>query len=285
MDLRSHRPALETFSRKLLARFVALVLWEPPESLRSFIEIVSVCIVEKMEKELPGAIRKNRLDGLEKRAIRWLERSFWEDIRSHPDDPLDKRTLRLKKLFDSTARIPQRQGDGEFFAVSVFIEYDSLLKRLEPIFNRRPPEIKHLPKEQAQVHAATLEGGQFYGLGRRRLSILQAIQEKRYQRWKKQRLEQVSQVLAIDFWPQGQEVWFTEDALTDPEMTARTAALRILGAKLGAKMPLGDDAVWKLVKQGKQILPPPILEKMEVAFATVDNGQSWQFLKQLASLK
>jgi hypothetical protein len=97
-----------------------LVLWEPVESLKSFVEVLSPCAVEKMENELPEAIRRNRLDDLEKRAFRWLEKSFWEDISHHPDDPLDKRTLRLKKLFDATPALPTRVGDGEHFPIFSF---------------------------------------------------------------------------------------------------------------------------------------------------------------------
>src|SRR5262245_48329064 len=117
-----NRPVLEQLVRSWLARFARLLSWEPIESLRSFIEVLLTCIVNKMEPELAGASRKGRLDDLEKRTFRWLERSFWEDRRRYPDDPLDQRILRLKKLFDSTPTVPKRQGGAEHFPISVFIE-------------------------------------------------------------------------------------------------------------------------------------------------------------------
>jgi hypothetical protein len=126
-----------------------------------------------------------------------------------------------------------------------------------------------------------LKGGHFPGMGWRRLNVLQALRAKREQRWKNKRRERARQVLELEFWPQGQEVFFTESDLTDPMMTAKAAALKILGAK----MHLRDDAVWKLVKEGRQILPPAILAKMETMGPTVDNNASWQFLNQLSALK
>jgi hypothetical protein len=148
-----NRAALEQLTRSWLSRFARLLLWEPVESRRSFIEVLSPCIVKKMEPELASALRKNRVGGLEKRAFRWLERSFWEDLRHYPDDPIDKRILRLKKLFDSIPKIPKRQGDSEHFPISVFIEYDSLRNSLEPIFKRRPAKVTSLSGEQAKSFA------------------------------------------------------------------------------------------------------------------------------------
>jgi len=237
-------------------------------------------MVKKMEQELPGAMRKNRLDDLLKRAFRWMERSFWEDIRAYPEDPLDKRILRLKKLFDNTPTMPTRQGAGEHFPIAVFIEYVSLETLLKPIFKRRPREIRHLPKGgvEAKQFAATREGDRFPGLWRYRQRVLDVLQEKRLARWKKKRLERARQVIPVEFWPRKEGAGFTEDAVTDPEMTAQTAALRILGAK----MDLGNDAVVKLVKEGKQMLPPNILEKLEKAYNTIGtNNEAWQFLNRI----
>jgi hypothetical protein len=273
-----NRTALEEFVRSCLARFARLLLWEPVESLRLFIEALSPCIVNKMEPELASALRKGRVEDLEKRAFRWLERSFWQDISNYPDDPLDKRILRLKKLFDNAPRIPVRQGDDEHFPISVFIEYDSLLKLLEPVFKRRPAKVSSLPEKQAKVFAVGTRQGE-RGLGRYRSSILEALNEKRVELWKRELLQQASRVVPIEFWPKGQEVWFTEDVLI--ELTAQRAALRILGAK----MNLSNDAVLKLVKEGKKMLPPKLLEKIENAYAAVESNDSWQFLNQLDPLK
>jgi hypothetical protein len=283
MDADSYRPALEAFCKRLLARLARLVLWEPVESLRSFVEILSPCLVGKLEKELLGAIRKNRLGDLEKRAFRWVEESFWGDIRQHPDDSLDKRTLRLKKFFDATTAIPSRRGAGEHFPISVLIEYTSLLNLLKPIFKRRPPEIWHLPKGGAdakQFVAATRAGHHYPGLWRNRQRALDMLQEKRLKRWKKKRLELARRVISVEFWLRGEGAGFTEDAVTDPEMTAQAAALRILGAK----MDLGNDAVLKLLKEGKQILPPKLLEKLEKAYDTIDTNEGWQFLNRIYPL-
>jgi hypothetical protein len=270
----TQRTALEQFARGQLVTFARLLSWEPIESLRSFVEVLTPCFVNKMEPEL----RKDRFEDLEKRAIRWLERSFWEDIRHHPDDPLDKRTLRLKKLFDTAPTIPPRQGDSDHFPISVFIEYDSLRKSLEPVFERRPVKVTNLPKKEAKVFAVGTSEGQ-RAWGHWRWAILEAINKKRFQRWKRKLLERVRQVSPIEVWPKGQEVWFTEDVIFD--LTARTAALRIIEAK----MNLRQDAVWKLVTKGKEMLPPKILEKMEKAYAAVESNDSWQFLNQLDPLK
>jgi hypothetical protein len=191
---------------------------------------------------------------------------------------LDKRILRLKKLFDNAPRIPVRQGDDEHFPISVFIEYDSLLKLLEPVFKRRPAKVSSLPEKQAKVFAVGTRQGE-RGLGRYRSSILEALNEKRVELWKRELLQQASRVVPIEFWPKGQEVWFTEDVLI--ELTAQRAALRILGAK----MNLSNDAVLKLVKEGKKMLPPKLLEKIENAYAAVESNDSWQFLNQLDPLK
>src|SRR5215470_13785311 len=125
---------LEELVKGWLARFARLLLGEPIESLRTFVEELTPCIVKKMKPELAEAQRRNRIEDLGKRAYRWLERSFWQDIREFPDDPLDIRTTRLKHTFDTALKIPLRQGDSEYFPISVFIEYDSLLRLLEPIF-------------------------------------------------------------------------------------------------------------------------------------------------------
>jgi hypothetical protein len=114
-----------------------------------------------------------------------------------------------------------------------------------------------------------------------RLNGVQVLQEIRLQRWKKKRLKLARRIIPVEFWPQGQEAWFFKEAITDPEMTAQTAALRILGAK----MKLGNDAVLKLVKKGKEMLPPKILEKMERTYAAIDSNDSWQFLNQLDPLR
>ena len=273
-----NRTALEQFVRSCLARFARLLLWESVESLRSFIEVLSPCIVNKMESELASALRKGRVEDLEKHAFRWLERSFSQDISNYPDDPLDKRILRLRKLFDNAPTIPPRQGDGEHFPISVFIEYDSLLKLLEPIFKRRPARVGSLPEKQAKDFAVAIREGE-RGLWRRRLNLLEVFNKKRFQRWKKELLQQVSRVVPTEVWQKGQEVWFTEDAIT--ELTAQTAALRILGAK----MNLSNDAVLKSVKKGKKMCPPKLLEKLENAYATVESNDSWRFLNQLDPLK
>jgi len=224
-----------------------------------------------MEPELGNALRKNRVEDLEKRAFRWLERSFWRDIVDCPDDPLDKRTVRLKKLFDSAPTIPKRQGDGEHFPISVFIEYDSILKLLEPIFKRRPTAVTDLSAAKASAIGRLLE--------HRRIVALEALNEKQWERWKRELLQRANCIIPIECWPNGEGVLFTEDVIV--ELTAQTAALRILGAK----MDLGEDAVLKLVKEGKKMLPPRFLEKLEKAYAVVENNDSWQFLNQLDPLK
>jgi hypothetical protein len=147
----ANRSALEQLAREWLARFARLLLWEPIESIRSFVEVLTPCIVNKMEPELASALRKNRVEDLEKRAFRWLERSFWQDISNYPDDPLDKRTLRLKKLFETTSTIPRRQGGDEHYPISVFIEYDSLLKSLEPVFKKAASQDKQSPKTTSKI--------------------------------------------------------------------------------------------------------------------------------------
>jgi hypothetical protein len=213
----ANRSALEQLAREWLARFARLLLWEPIESIRSFVEVLTPCIVNKMEPELASALRKNRVEDLEKRAFRWLERSFWQDISNYPDDPLDKRTLRLKKLFETTSTIPRRQGGDEHYP----IEYDSLLKSLEPVFKRRPAKISSLPRQQAKFFAVGTSQGE-RGLGRYRSESLKFLNEKQFQRWKTELLQQVSRVMPIEVWPKGQEVWFTEDVII--ELTAHTAA-------------------------------------------------------------
>jgi hypothetical protein len=73
--------------------------------------------------------------------------------------------------------------------------------------------------------------------------------------------------------------WLTEDVII--ELTAQTAALKILGAK----MALREEAVLKLVKEGKEMLPPEILKKLDGAYATVEDNSAWQFLNQLDPLQ
>jgi len=270
----TNRDALEQLTRDWLKRFAHLQLWNSVESLRSFMEVLTPCIVNKMEPELPKALRKGRLEDLVKRAFRWLERSFWEDIIHYPDDSLDKRTLRLRKLFDGAPKIPLRQGDGEHFPISVFIEYDSLLKLLEPVFKRRPAPVSRLPAREAKVFAARTRQG-VRGLGFYRSKVIEALKEKRFQRWEKELLQQVNRIVPVKFWPKGQEVWFTQDVIV--ELTASRAALIILGAK----MNLGEEAVLKLVKRGKEMLPRHLSEKMETAYAAIERNDSWQLLNEI----
>lgn len=266
-----NRATLEQLAKSWLVRFAYALLWQPKESLRSFIEVLAPCIANKMEPELARARRKGRVEQLAKRAYRWLEESFWEDIRSYPDpdDPLDKRTLRLKKLFDSAPIIPKRQGGSERLPISVFIEYQVLFEALKPIFKRRPTRVSSLPKKQAKDYAVGIKEGD-RGLWHRRLNLLEVLSEKRFQRWKTELLQQVSRLM-----PVAQEVWFTED------VTAHKAALRILGAKIN----LREDAVWKLVNEGKEMCPPKLLEKLEKAYAAIESNDSWRFLNQLDPLK
>jgi hypothetical protein len=73
--------------------------------------------------------------------------------------------------------------------------------------------------------------------------------------------------------------WLTEDVII--ELTAQTAALKILGAK----MALREEAVLKLVKEGKEMLPPEILKKLDGTYATVEDNSAWQFLNQLDPLQ
>jgi hypothetical protein len=269
-----NRSALEQLVRNWLARFARLLLWEQVESVRSFIEVLTPCIANKMEPELASALRKGRVEHLEKRAFRWLERSFWEDLRHYPDDPLDKRILRLKKLFDSIPKIPKRQGDSEHFPISVFIEYDSLRISLEPIFKRRPAKVTSLSGEQAKSFAVGTSQGE-RGWGWRRRKSLEISSEKRFQRWKQELLQRANSIIPIEFWPKDHEAWLTEDVII--ELTAQTAALKILGAK----MALGEEAVLKLVKEGKEMLPPEILKRLEGAYANVADNSAWQFLNQI----
>jgi hypothetical protein len=276
-----NRAALEQFARRLLARFARHLLWEPDESLRSFIEVLSPCIVNKMEPELASARRKGRVEELGKRAYRWLEESLWEDMRSYPDDPLDKRTLRLKKLFDSTPIIPKRQGDSEHLPISVFIEYEVLFEALKPIFKRRPARIHRLP--QADVFADDPQRRDSRRVNRRWPLfggfIRGILNAKLSQRWKAERLQRANQILSVPELPKDQGFWFeAEDVM---ELKAQTAALR----KIGAKMNLSNDAVLKLVKKGKKMCPPKLLEKLKNAYATVESNDSWQFLNQFDPLE
>ena len=270
----AYRRALTELVRGCLARFARLLLWEPVESLQSFVEVLTPCIVNKIEPELANAVRKDRIDDLEKRAFRWLERSFWQDISNYPDDPLDNRTVRLENLFNNVPKIPLRQGDGEHFPISVFVEYDSILKLFEPIFTRRPAKVSHLSGKEAKRFAVGTRQGE-RGLGRYRSNALTTLNMQRFQLWKAELLQLANRVIPIAFWPKGQEAWFTEDEII--ELTAQTAALRVLGRKLG----LGNDAVVKLVKDGKKMLPPRVLQKMEIAYTAVENNDSWQFLNRL----
>ena len=274
----TNRAALEQLARSWLAIFARALLWEPIESHRSFIEVLSPCIANKMEPELRSALRKGRVEDLKKRAYRWLERSFWEDISNYPDDEMDKRTLRLKRLFDTAPRIPRRQGDSEHSPISVFVEYDSLLKLLKPIFKRRPAKLTRLSGKEAKAFAVGMREGE-RGVWRWRLNLLEIFNERRFQRWKRELLQQVGRVLPVDVWPNGQEVGFTEDVIF--ELTAHTAALQIVGAK----MNLGNEDVLKLVKEGKEMCPPKLLEKMEKAYAAIESNDSWRFLNQLDPLK
>lgn len=263
---------LETQVKKWLARFLRLVLWEPSESMKSFMEVLSPYIVSKLEREIPNALRKGRLDDLGKRAFRWIEELFWDDIRQHPNDVLNKRTLRLKRLFDNCSRIPPRTGDSDHFPISVFIEYDSLLKALKPTFKRRPAKIRHLPRREARTFVDQTLGG---GRGYSRRFVLEAINEKRLHSWETEQLQRANRVIPFEQWPKGKEFWFKTEEIG--ELTPSKAALKILAGK----MELKEDTVWKLVKEGKRMLPPGILERLEAAYATVKDNSSWQFLNQI----
>jgi hypothetical protein len=273
----SDRSLLETQAKRWLARLVRLVAWgEPLESIKSFLEVLTPCVANKLEKELPESRLKNRVDNLEKRAFRWLERSFWNDISRHPGDPLDKRTLRLKKIFETTPAIPRRRGDSKHFPISVFIEYDSLVTALKPAFKRRPAEITKLPKEYAREFVNQTIGR---GRGYRRPLVLHALNTKRLQRWETKQLESANRVIPIDVWQKGQEFWFdAEDILN---LTSRDAALKILGTKL----KLSSEQVSKLVKKGKNMLPRKALEKMETAFASMNDATTRQFLNHVDPLE
>jgi hypothetical protein len=60
----ANRNALEELTRDWLKRFAHLQLWNSVESLRSFVEVLTPCIVNKMEPELSNALRKGRVEDL-----------------------------------------------------------------------------------------------------------------------------------------------------------------------------------------------------------------------------
>src|SRR5262245_46312333 len=264
--LNPNRSALEEFVRRSLATFARLLLWEPVESLRSFIEVITPCIVNKMEPELPDALRKGRVEDLRRRTLRWLERSFWDDMIHHPDDPLDKRTLRLRKLFDDAPRIPSRQGDGEHFPISVFIEYSLLFEAFKPAFKRRPPSIQHLaPKVRKPcVDDPRSRDSQWKNLLKDLIRI--HVNAKRSQRWEAEQLQRAKEFGLED-----------HDVIN---LTARKAALK----SLATKMDISKEAVSKLVKDGKRMLSPTVLKKLESAYANVQDNSAWQFLNQIDPL-
>jgi hypothetical protein len=276
----TNRELLEQLTRGWLARFARLLLWEPIESLRSFVEVLTPCIVNKMEPELARALRKGRVEDLGKRAYRWLERSFWEDISRYPDDPLDKRTLRLKKLLDSTQTIPKRQGDSEYFPISIFIEYDSLLGALKPAFKRRPARLSrkqaNLPDDDPQSRDSRRENPRWRLLEDLALSVLH---KKHLQRWETGQLQRANQVISVPEWPKDQE--FSFEAGDVMKLTARTAALRILEAK----MNLSNEAVWKLVKEGRKLLPLNVRQRLKQGDANVTDNSTWQFLNRAYPLE
>ncbi len=272
------RSLLDAKVKRWLAHFLKLVLWESVVSMESFLKILSPSIRRKLDREIPKASRKDRLDDLDKRAFRWIERTFWDDIRRFPDDSLDKRILRLKKIFNNTPRIPHRQGDSEPFPISVFIEYDSIFKALQPVFKRYPAELKHLPGQDAKEFVdQTIRRGRGYS----RPIVLKALNEKRQLRWQEEQIRQANQIVSLPKLPSGEEFRLEADEFLHTNeagewvhLTPRKAALKIMGAKIG----LGEEAVWKLVKKGKKMLPPAILKKMEAAYSAIEDNSSWDFL-------
>jgi hypothetical protein len=143
---------------------------------------------------------------------------------------------------------------------------------------RRPAKVSGLSGQKAKVFAVGIRQGE-RGLGRYRSNALEALNTQRFQLWKAELLQQANRVIPIEFWPKSQEQWFTQDEII--ELTAQTSALRILGTRMG----LSNDAVLKLVKQGKKMLPSRLLEKMETAYAAVENNDSWQLLNRLYPFK
>jgi len=240
------RSLLETQVKRWLAHFLKLVLWEPVESMDSFLKVLVPTIVTKLVPEIPGALRKGRLDDLHKRTFRWIEKSFWDDIRKHPDDALDKRTLRLKRLFDNTPQIPHRQGDSEHFPISVYNEYELLFDKLKPEFKRRPPEDHHRSRSPL---------------------VRLALFVKRIGAWDKQMLQRESSLIS--------QFGFREGEVLN--LTPRKAALRILATK----MNLSEESIWNLVEEGRKLLPSQILEKMVTAYSAIETNSSWQYLNKL----
>ncbi len=68
-----HRYPLKPQIQKWLAHFSCLVPWEPVESRESFVNVLTPCLTAKMGREILVALRKNRMENLEKRIIRWIE--------------------------------------------------------------------------------------------------------------------------------------------------------------------------------------------------------------------
>ncbi len=266
------RSPLEAQVKRWLAHFLKLVLWEPVKSMDSFLKILVPTIVTKLVPEIPGALRKGRLDDLHKRTFRWIEKSFWDDIRKHPDDALDKRTLRLKRLFDNTPQIPHRQGGSEHFPISVFIEYDLLLKVLEPAFKRYPAKINRLPRQKAKELVDQTIGR---GRGYSRPRVLEALNEKRRERWQEEQIKLANRTISLPELRSGEESGFEADEFLQltkagkwTHLTPRKAALKILGSKMG----LSEEAVSTLVKKGKTMLPPQILQRLHAAYSAIEKS-------------
>ena len=121
VDPSSYRPALEAFSKRSLAQLLYFASWEPVESLDHSLKFYHRALLKNWKKNCQRQLAGTGL-------MTWKSAHFvgWRDhfgriLCYYPDDPLDKRTLRLKKLFDKTRQNPVETEETVNIFLSLFL--------------------------------------------------------------------------------------------------------------------------------------------------------------------
>lgn len=220
---------------------------ESKENLWYFIGWLCNLMAVKATEEFPEDARQGRPDASLIRAISWAGDLIWDDLFQHPMEPLMERTIRLTTAIKRASALPPKKKETPD-PRRVAWEYEMLIEKLKPAFKRRPARgsIKRLPG----YREATFGGERVDSFLK---SLLIIKNQERQKAWAIDQLRIADKEMPIPWWSRERYFSFGDKELiqTEPKLTAHKAALKVLAYF----MDMGEEMVWKYVKEGRTMLP------------------------------
>ncbi len=225
---------------------------ESEENLWYFVARTSAAIAGRVKEHQGKDLMKGRHEATFLRGLSWLDKLLWNELWLHPGDPLVQRTVRLYGIVLKTP-LPRKAKDAHD-PRRVAWEYELLLEKFKPVLPRKPAKIniRRLP----EYHHATFgrERGVFL------FSLATMLNDQRNKAWADETLRLAENQINIPWWSKARSFQLEEHNFL--ESTPREAALNVLAHF----MQVGTDMAWSLVKKGRTLLSPEVIEKLELAF-------------------